>query len=61
MDINYPVLCPLMGGKEIDINTCFDIHMVVSSEAPEYTAPQEIYRHSDYRAVCNACPNHRND
>ena len=43
MDIKYPVNCPLMGGCSIDIGTCFDIHMVVSGEAPKWTAPEKIY------------------
>ncbi|NLS84154.1 MAG: hypothetical protein GXZ14_00870 [Ruminococcaceae bacterium] len=60
MNINYPVECPLMG-KKIDMDTCFDIHMVVCGDAPKWTAPAEIYATADYVGVCNACQYHRDD
>jgi hypothetical protein len=58
--INYPVECPLMN-KKIEENTCFDIHMVVSGEAPKYTAPEEIFNVLNYQSVCKNCKYHRND
>jgi hypothetical protein len=61
MDIPYPVPCPLLGAREIDIGTCFDIHMVVEGTAPKYTAPKEIYNHEDYVEICQNCPFHRDD
>lgn len=61
MDINYPVNCPLMRDSPIDIGTCFDIHMVVSGEAPKWTAPDEIYETPDFKEVCNKCQYHRED
>ena len=61
MDIKYPVNCPLMGGMNIDEGTCFDIHMVVSGEAPEWTAPEEIREIQDFKEVCNKCKYHRED
>ena len=61
MDINYPVNCPLMRDRPIDIGTCFDIHMVVSGEAPKWTVPDEIYETPDFKEVCNKCQYHRED
>ena len=61
MDIKYPVSCPLMNHEKIDMDTCFDIHMVVCGEAPEWTAPDEIFAHKNYISICNHCPHHRND
>ena len=61
MDIKYPVPCPLMGGKEIDCGTCFDIHMVVEGDAPAYTAPAEAVGKEKFRDICNNCPYHRDD
>jgi hypothetical protein len=61
MDIKYPVQCPLLGNREIDIDTCFDIHMVVEGTAPKYTAPKEIYEHEDYVEICQNCQFHRDD
>jgi hypothetical protein len=61
MDIQYPVPCPLLGAREIDIGTCFDIHMVVEGTTPKYTAPKEIYNHKDYVEICLNCPFHRDD
>lgn len=52
--------CPLMGGI-ITSEVCFDIHMVVDCDAPDITAPQEIFEVQDFRTVCTQCPNHRND
>ena len=61
MDIKYPVSCPLMNHEKIDMDTCFDIHMVVCGEAPEWTAPSQIYDNPDYVQACNSCPYHRDD
>lgn len=60
MDIKYPVHCPLMG-KEIDMNTCFDIHVVVEGAAPKWVAPKKIYETKNYEEVCNSCQFHRDD
>ncbi len=60
MDIKYPVLCPLLQ-QEIDAGTCFDIHMVVAGEAPEWTMPEEVLQIDDYRKRCLNCPYHRED
>lgn len=61
MDIKYPVNCPLMGGCSIDIGTCFDIHMVVSGEAPKWTVPEKIYETPNFKDVCSRCQYHRED
>lgn len=61
MDIKYPVSCPLMGNKMIDMGTCFDIHMVIDGGAPKYTAPDDIYQMADYEHICKACKYHRDD
>ena len=61
MDIKYPVECPLMGNKYIDMDVCFDIHMVVSGDAPDRTAPKEIFEHDDFKEICTHCKFHRND
>ncbi len=61
MEYNYPVSCPLMGNQKIDMNTCFDIHMVVCGEAPKWTAPKEIYQYKNYVEICENCPYHRED
>ena len=60
VDFEYPVPCPLME-QEINMDTCFDIHMAVSGEAPKWTAPDKIYRVADYVNVCYACKYHRDD
>ena len=60
MKIKYPVQCPFMGRK-IDMDTCFDIHMVVCGEAPKWTAPKEIYEFKNYVDICNQCIYHRDD
>lgn len=44
----YPVECPLMKDKKIDINTCFEIHMVVQGDAPTRIAPKEIFENGNY-------------
>lgn len=59
--IEYPVACPLLEGRPISIGECFDIHMVVSGEAPKWTAPKEIFDTPDYAGVCNRCKYHRYD
>lgn len=61
MDYNYPVPCPLLQNKLIDSGICFDIHMVVCGEAPTYTAPADIFLHSDYKTICENCRYHRDD
>ena len=61
MDIDYPVTCLLLSGKKIDMNTCFDIHMVVEDGAPKHTAPEESYKLEDYVEICLHCKYHRND
>lgn len=61
VNFTYPVTCPLMDNKKIDMDTCFDIHMVVLGEAPLWTAPEEIYNISNYTDICNGCQYHRND
>ncbi len=60
MDIKYPVPCPLIGRK-IDMNVCFDIHMVVEQCAPKHTAPEEIIAIPNYADICKNCKYHRND
>lgn len=49
--------CPLME-KAIDDGTCFDIHMVVEGEAPDWTAPEKAIKHKDRNKICLACENH---
>jgi len=61
MKIKYPVHCPLMDDVEIDMDICFDIHMVVEGNTPERFAPSEIYRKEDYREICRKCVYHRDD
>lgn len=61
MDIEYPVLCPLMDLKRIDAVICFDIHLVVDAGAPEYTAPKEATSKENYKRICLSCPYHRDD
>lgn len=60
MDIEYPVQCPLMGEK-IDMEICFDIHMVVERDAPDWTAPKKAVSNPDFRGICLNCPYHRDD
>ena len=54
------VNCPLMDG-DIDDVICFDIHMVVEGDAPEYTAPKQAVRVPGYKEICLKCKNHRDD
>lgn len=54
------VTCPLME-KEIDDVVCFDIHMVVEGEAPAWTAPEKAVNTKNFKEICLACPNHRED
>ena len=54
------IKCPLMD-SEIEDVVCFDISMVAEGMAPEYTAPREATRNSDYKSICLKCPNHRED
>ena len=61
MDIEYPVKCPLLGNQLVEMDVCFDIHMVVCGEAPRYTAPREIYEHEDFENICERCQYHRDD
>lgn len=61
MDIKYPVKCPLMGGREIAEEICFDIHGVVDWGAPKYTAPEEAFSEDGYQEICRDCPYHRYD
>lgn len=60
MDIKYPVNCPLIG-KEIDEETCFDIHCVVDGGAPDDIAPEEVFNDKNFRDTCKACVFHRDD
>lgn len=60
MSIEYPVKCPITD-EWLDMGTCFDIHMVVSGEAPEWTAPISATSRDNYKDICNNCPYHRND
>ena len=50
-----------MDGEEIDVGTCFDIHMVVSGEAPKYTAPKLAVTKESFKEICKKCPYHRDD
>ena len=59
VDFEYHVPCPLLE-QEINMDTCFDIHMAVSGEAPEWTAPDKIYRVADYAKEHGAWVNTRN-
>lgn len=64
MNINYPVKCDLLNSDLIDMDTCFDIHMVVAEQAPKWTAPERIFENRDeaeVRSICNKCRYHRND
>lgn len=60
MDIEYPVNCPLME-REISMDECFDIHMVVEGAAPVYTAPEKATNTHDFKKICNNCKYHRDD
>lgn len=60
MEIEYPVNCPLME-REISMDECFDIHMVVEGAAPVYTAPEKATSVPNYREVCRNCRYHRED
>lgn len=60
MDIKYPVCCPLLE-KEIDAETCFDIHCVVDGGAPECIAPKAIFNNEKFREICKMCTFHRDD
>lgn len=64
MIINYPVKCDLLDNEPIDMDTCFDIHMVVAKQAPKWTAPERIFTNrneTEVYAICNKCKYHRND
>ena len=61
MDINYPVRCPLMDNQKIEEEICFDIHNVVSGEAPKYTAPEKAVSKEGFKEICIKCPYHRYD
>lgn len=61
MEYNYPVKCPLLSGRLIEIGTCFDIHMVVEGHTPKWTAPEEIFEHDNYAEICEKCAYHRED
>ena len=52
--------CPLMG-TEIDEGICFDIHMKVEGMAPDWTVPEKVIQTPDYKEICLACPNHRDE
>ena len=60
MNIEYPVACPLMA-EMIGMGTCFDIHNVVSGEAPPWTAPEEAVNRENFREICKTCQYHRED
>lgn len=60
MDVKYPVQCLLLR-REIDRDTCFDIHMLLLDGAPAWTVPQEVLDTPDYAAVCRGCPYHREE
>lgn len=59
--IKYPINCPLMDNDLIDEGTCFDIHMVVSGEAPRFTVPEKIFHKNNYVEICMKCKYHRFD
>ena len=61
MDIKYPVKCPLMGNKEIEEVTCFDIHCVVDGGTPERFAPKKAVSTPNYKQICKNCKYHRDD
>ncbi len=61
MDIKYPVPCPLLTEALIDAGTCFDIHPVVEGTCPQRFAPEGIFQHEEYEAICNSCQYHRDD
>ena len=61
MKIKYPIKCPLLNNNEIDEGTCFDIHMVVSGEAPKFIAPKDVYEKKNYIEICMNCKYHRFD
>ena len=52
--------CPLVEDF-IDDGICFDIHMVVESDAPDWTAPEKAVKHKDRNQICKTCKYQRND
>ena len=52
--------CPLVEDI-IDDGVCFDIHMVVEGDAPDWTAPEKAVKHKDRNRICKNCEHHRND
>lgn len=60
MDIKYPVSCPLMG-RDISMDECFDIHMVVEGAAPKWTAPDKAVNTANFKDICRNCQFHRDD
>ncbi|MGN1369649.1 MAG: hypothetical protein ACI4WX_12335 [Aristaeellaceae bacterium] len=60
MEYNFPYLCPMLN-RNINMNTCFDIHMLIDDGAPDWTVPQEVFSVGNYKEICRACPYHRDD
>lgn len=52
--------CPLTNG-EVPRIVCLDIHMVVDGISPLDEAPPQVLKIENFREICLACPQHRDD
>lgn len=60
-NVEYPVPCPLVDGKMVNMDICFLTHCVVDQDDPKCIAPAEMFAYADYREICKACKYHRDD
>ena len=60
-NVEYPVPCPLVDGKMVDMDICFLTHCVVDQDEPEFITPHEMRKKPAFREICKACKYHRDD
>lgn len=60
MDINDKVRhCPIID-KEIKIEECFDVCMVIEDGCPESFAREDLVAKQGYKDICSNCFYHKN-
>lgn len=56
---DYPAVCPLMGGKKISEDMCFELHLLL--DHPSWTVPEEYHLIERSPEICKSCPYHHDD
>lgn len=56
---NYPAACPLVGGRQINEDMCFELHLLIAH--PSWPVPEEFHLVVHSPEICQSCPYHHDD